>query len=341
MSANQRFNPLPDFPFQAAENSEELTHGVYLKALHCRISATVDIAAGGGNDGTLVNEGVQRLLTNVRMVWDGFNIIDNINGRELVAIARRASSQPLTETQIAAVGIQTTAVEINFIIPFARPWLVDPFNTVFPPVKVDQQLRVYAQWEQGLANAQAGTVAGSGAFETGGDRVITFTVAPTLQITEEYAVRGTDPWMIPVISNFESEQFTAANARLRADLLNDRPFTDVLIQVRQGASQEGQAGLNFLSLITGGTRHVDNVPFAILKRIERDLFPAVPVATAALDNGFLWLPLTSGGKLGNVFDPAQLPKARFEMDVAAPTGAPGVVRFTMLELMSMDGVTLL
>ena len=328
---------LPVIPFSAQQQSIDLPRSVYMERLDCTIAGTIDIAAGGGADGTLLAEHVARLIREVTIKWDTFDLVQRISGRDLVALAKRGIKRAVSGSSVAAVGVQTTPFSLTFPIFFARPWLVNPFDTVLPPLTVASQFKMYVTWETSLSNAQAGTVAGSGAFLSGGTRAITFPVAPSLTVVPKVALRGKQPWFIPVITSMDSEQFSAANGRLTMLPTNQRRFDSVLIALRQGATQDPAELLTDLSFQSAGTRYLSAVPRATLHESEQHEYPAV--GDGGDDAGYFFLQFADGGWLGNVVEPSALSAPRFELNVVAPGSNPGFARFVFNELLTHNMLT--
>ena len=126
---------LPNLAFAAQEDFVDLVPGVLTKSIHLEVEATVDIA-GGAASGAVFAEGIQRLLTSLRVVRDGEEIMD-LPGRLVAALWRRSVFQGPNFTELAAAGVQTTVIRGKFGIPFARGWLADPFDTVDPALTDD------------------------------------------------------------------------------------------------------------------------------------------------------------------------------------------------------------
>ena len=334
---NQQRIALPTILFAAAQQQIDLPRGVYIKHLDLRIAGTIDIAAGGGADGVLLNENVARLIRELTVKWDNFDLVQRMSGRDLVAVAKRGIKQPLTGVSLAAPGIGTTAFHQTFRINFARPWLVNSYETVLPPLPVSSQFKLYVNWETGVAGG-VGSVAGSGAFirPGSGTRVVTFPVAPTIEVASVSGIRGTMPWFLPVLTSLDSEQFQNANPRLVTQIVNNRRFDSVLLAVRNGQDAEGAAILNDVTFQSAGVRYIDAIRAGMLHETEQMDFAGV--TDVADDTGYFFLLFADGGWLGNVVEPQALVAPRFELNVGAPA-APGVVRYNFCELVTQELLT--
>ena len=333
---NQFFKDLPVFAWQQAEDSEDLLRGVNIKDLHLHVSATVKIAAGAST-GAVVVDSPATLIESIRIIWDGYDLVQRISGKDLLAITRRCVKQGIEPTTLADATAQTTAVSADLIIPFARPWLVDPYNTVLPALPVRQQLRVYVQWSAAVSSATSDL--GTGAIVTGSDVAVTFTVAPTMVVTQQYNTSPAKPWAIPVISVNYAPQWSAANAALPYQLRGTLRYDSIMFRAMQGATAALQDSINKITFLAGNQRFWDQTTWDTLKRMERDRFPAVPAAEV----GTLFAMQASGGKLSNAVNPNALRAAgsdpRYEFNVVAPTGNPGQIRVIEFDLLTRPGLT--
>lgn len=328
---------LSDMAYQQAEDHLDLLSGVNIMELRCRVNATVDIAAGGGADGAVNPEGVQRLIKSLHVTWDGIDIVQPIGGRELYAYTARTQPQRVAATNLAGAGIQTTAVSFEFVIAFARRYLANAGATALPAVKVAQELRMYVQWETGATSA--GDDAGTAALVTGGTRAITWSVAPTLSVDQVYAKAAWKPVFVPIIAVRNTQQIAAANASLPLELRGKNPFSMALHRYYQGALQNVQDGINRIRLIAGGgsVRLIGNPDYPALASLERSDFVGVAAADQAGSVGILF---ADHGRLGTIIDPRALVNPQWEYDLDAPTGAPGFVRSVYDEVMQLPPFTL-
>ena len=311
--------------FGAVQQRGDLAQGIFLEKLQIVINAVVNIAGGAAN-GTIVTDGVARLIRRLTVRWDNETIVD-ISGRDLLTLTRASSKAAVTGTQLASAAVGSENISLTLILPFARPWLINPFETVLPPLRVNNMFAVLVDWEQGISGG-AGSEAGSAAIITGGDRVVTFSTDPTITITQYGAQRGKAPWFLPYYSSFDTDQFSAANPRLQFRLQDARRFDSVFISPRQGALASDADLLNFLTLSAQGVNFMNGIRAEDLRSDQRQQF-----AASGTDLNF-YLLLSEGGWLGNSVEPTQMVKPLFTFDVDAPGSAPGVVHLLFSELVT-------
>lgn len=332
------FQRLGVFPFQAAPLRVDLLPGVNTHAIFGRITATVDVAAGGGADGTLISEGIQRMIQTFRIRHDGDDRVGLLNGRQLYQITARARREITAAVTLAGPGIATTAIAWDFELPIALPWLDDPVMTVWPgSMPVRQELAAYMQWNTAAANAQAGTVAGTGAFYTGGTRVVTFTVAPTIELVQVYSTGVIKPWYLARWTPDQTIQYAAANAQLPYLLAGGRRITAALLRNLQGAAQDATQGITNVSLVSGmgSLRYLGDFNFTMAQREDAGQFPA---AEEAVQTGTFFHLITDDGWLGSALDPRPLSQPQYQFNCSAPSN-PGVVDVVLSELDVLPGIT--
>lgn len=330
---NTLLTPTQGINFANTTQQADLARGVFIESLELTLDGVVDIAAGGGNSGTVVADGLVRLLRNVRVMWDNDAIVNNLSGRDLLMLTKAASKAVVSGTELSSAGVGSYPFSISLTIPFARPWLVNPFETVLPPLPIRTQFKIFVDWDQSV-NAGAGSAAGSGVLVSGGDRVITFSTAPTLTIVQNAAQRGKLPWYLPYYSSYDSDQFAAANTRFQFRLGQARRFDSVFISPRQGSLLADADLLNYLSLTATGMNYYDTIRATDLRNKQRQDFPA---STATDLNYFLRF--ASGGWLGNSVEPNGMVSPLFTFDVKAPSGT-GVIHMLFSELITYPNLTL-
>lgn len=332
-SLNTFLNPLPTVPFQAAEFTADMPRGLFIEELYCVISGTLTVA-GGSADGTLQTENIARLIDQMRIRWDGTDLYGPVSGRDAVAISRYLTSQQLTSDDVTSAGVQTgTTFKQAFKVPFNRKYLADPFDTVLPPLAVGSEFVVKVKWNQAVAGGVS--TAGTGAFISGGDRACTLSDVQ-LTITPRVARDGKAPYMIPIISTYDSEQFNAANQKLTLRMNSPLPFDSALLRTYENAAENPVDLIRDATFKTDLSRIYDSVPLDTLRAISEDQFPAYTQASAP---GEAMMLFADGGKLGNVVDPAHLTNPQFQFNVSAPGTNPGFVRAIVMELMSIPNVT--
>lgn len=332
---NSFIKRLGTFGFQAAPTRVELLKNVNTHEIRGRLTATVTIA-GGNNDITLVAEGIQRLLSRLRLVHDGVEVVQPVTGRILYQLGARSVAALTAATNLTVNTAGAVNVAMDFIIPLAWKGLSDPILTCLPgTLPVEQELALYFEFEQGAANAIAGTTAGSGAFGTGGtDSMAVTNVALTLE--QEYSSGLVVPWYLPRIQVKSTVQYAAANAELVLDVNQRDPYWAVLFSQLQGALQNAQDGINFVTFEAGAVRYIDREDGVMLQRRDQAMFPA---AVTAIQTGRYFIRHADNGRLGSAVVPAELPDPRYTFDVDAPTGAPGVIQAVFLAGVKRPGIT--
>ena len=318
--------------FGGIQQRADLPTGMFIEKLQLALNGTVDIAAGGGADGTVIADGVARLIRRIQVRRDNEIIVD-LTGRDLLILTRAAvKTSVVTGTQLSGAGVGAQTLDLTLALPFARPWLVNPFETVLPPMRYANVFSVFVDWAQDV-NAGAGSAAGSGVLVSGGTRVITFTTAPSLTITVYGALRGKLPWFLPYYSSTDSDTFAAANARLEYKLNEARRFDAVFISPRHGALAADADLLNTLTFGAQSQTFFNGIRARDLRSEQKQQF-----AGAGSDLNF-YLLLSGGGWISNAVEPDQMTKPFFRFDVAAPT-APGLVHLLFSELISHPEYTL-
>lgn len=336
---NRLLKPLRRMDLKANPNgTADLIEGKYTSALLCRLSGAVSSAAGD-DAGALVAEGVERLVKSVRVKYDGFHLVNPIQGRELRALTRRmVANIPAADRLTDAAAQAGTPISTFFIVPFARPYLGNPFETVLPPLKVDREFSIEVELADELTNA--GSARGSGALITGGTNVVTFD-SLGVEVVQEYSDNGRAPKFVPVISIAQSDQFSAANAALDFELRQTNRWDGVLFHTIEGATTVNADLLNKVTMLSGSTRYLDGVPIEILSAMEQSVFPATGSRAPGEsdETGYDFFLAADNGKLGNAVDPRLISQPQFQFDVDAPNDNPAQIRAIFMELMTQPGVT--
>jgi len=333
MGLNKLMEQLPAIAFGAQEQFVDLVPGVLTKAIHLEVEATVDIA-GGAASGTVVPEGILNMIDSVRIVHDGDEKVD-LSGRLLAQLWRRHVRNMPTPTELANGNVQTTTVRMKFGVPFARGWLANPFDTVFPPLLARQEFRIFVEWNQAV-NAGS-VVAGTGALVAGGDRVVTFTDGPRIRIVQEYAEVGIEPMWAPKYTSFEVDRFTAADRRLQAEMKKGSIIDAILIASRDTATAAPtDALINDLTFRGASRRFIDSLRWDQFQDMDQEIYSGVDGLHRA---GYGFYLLADGGKLGNAVNLDAIVNPLLEFDVNAPSGGNGQITVVLSELESIAGVT--
>jgi hypothetical protein len=327
-------NPIRTLAYDTAERVVDLTRGVNLHELRIRLTGTVTVATGAA-DGTLIEDGVARLLERVRLIHDGFAYVD-VSGRDLYHLRRRMHARVRAATELAIPGVQAaTPFALDLTVPLSPAYLANPYDVFLSAMPTSTEFALYIQFATGKTTAGSG--AGSAALVTGGDRTVTL---PTFScdISELCSISNKAPMYLPVVTGTYSDQFAAADTELAYQLRQSRRILGQLVQAQHGANAVIQAdAINRITLQSDNTYRYNRVGFEHFKAEEVERFPAVP---ATGDTGTLYLNFADNGKLGTVLDPRAMGQnARYLFDVDAPTSAPGRLRIVNYELGVKPGVT--
>jgi hypothetical protein len=325
-------SPISIANFGAIQQRGDLPSGQYIEKLQITLDAVLDIAAGGGADGVVITDGVARLIRRLQVKRDNETIVD-LTGRDLLILTRASvKTDAISGTQLSGAGVGAQTLALTLTLPFARPWLVNPFETVLPPMAFNNQFAVFVDWAQDV-NAGGGD-AGGGVLVSGGTRVITFTTDPTLTIVVYAAQRGKLPWFLPYYTSTDTEQFNAANTRLEYKLNEARRFDAVFLSPRSGALLADADMLNYLTMGAQSQNFIDGIRATDLRTDQRQNF-----AGAGTDLNY-YLLLAEGGWIGNAVEPTEMTKPFFRFDVDAPAVNPGIVHMIFSELISHPDYTL-
>lgn len=330
---NDNLHSLPDFPLSVARRTEDLLRDVYTDNLIYRVEQTVTITdPGDGVAGAVRGAGSPaQLITRTDLNWDNTSLFD-VNGPELRKLTGINAAQAIRETRLTSAAPGVYVISGDYMINFARRDLLNPFETNLPPLPVRQQFRVGVEWDQTRTNNTSSP--GSGSLVSGGTHVVTISNA-RVQIVQNYAKDGHAPFYIPVITGVDSEQFYAANPRLRFPLRSTRKFNALLLHCYQNGDLLDDVDLiETVSFLSGNDAYLKEQDRDLLRSATLYRYPGMPA-----DAGWLYLPMAAGGKLGNAVDPVKLSNPAFEFNVSAPDDNPGIIRALFLELIKIEGIT--
>jgi hypothetical protein len=337
MSIKRFFNRARLAGYITGEQEVPLTRGVNLHEIRIRLTATVDVAAGGGNDGVLQTEGIQRFIRTLRVTHDGVDVVRPVTVRDLYQLSARVALDATAATNLAAPGIATTNVALDFVVPFWRQYLSKPINVCWPgTIPINQQWALYYTFDDSLATA--GDSPGSGAFIVGGDRAVTITNV-ALEIIEVYSTGRVQPWRVPRITVRETRPWTAGQADFPLDLQGLADFDSVLLRTLESATRDAFDGATRLRLQAGnGSVRFADASFIAFQRDEQVLFPAVRQIGR---DGTLFHLIADGGLLSNRIEPGKLPTPEYMFDVITPpVGPDAIVRGVFMELIARPPYTL-
>lgn len=335
--------PLGTFQFQSQPQQIPLIRGVNIHELLFKVTAGVTITdPGGGAAGTVLAEGVQRLLKAIKLRHDGVDRMI-LDGRWAYRLYLRSGLDVVKATNIAsgAAGGPTT-ITAYVSIPFERPWNARPFDTVWSGrTPVVQELAAYLEWETAKCNAVGGTSEGTAALlQSDNTMKVEFTTAPSVEVTQIYSTNAVQPFRVPHYFVRSTDPFAAARTDLEYSLIGIPPHDAVLMRDLYGTYSEPQAGVNYFTfqIAAGATKFYNRIPFADLQMQERRAFPAITVGADSRTGELLFLP-TAGGKLSGVVEPLTLNDPKFVFDVATPTSGNGRIQMLFSELHRLPGVT--
>lgn len=344
MAFDKRYVPLETIEFSATEQSIDLDVGVPTTALRCRLVCSVT-ATGANNDATLNDDPLQRLISNIKIVWDKTKLVDNVALRDLYQFFLANTVQVPTQTEPAAAdynsGTATTAYELNFTIPFAWGFLRNPWDTHLPVLPVKRQLKMFVTWN--TDNNGTGTNDdGTGAIITGGSDDYTWAVEPYLEVTQiehPLATSARKPYFLPILSSEVSETWAAANSRFLFEVPDNRDFVmHILRNTYNNATALTndvlEDAINTVSLFATGEDWLDEIPLDQLRAEEAEIFPAVNDET-----GYLRLLYASGGSLFKRINPDAHKKLKYAFDVEAPTAGTGLITVTSAQLIAAPPYT--
>lgn len=325
-------------PWAAARQEVDLTGGAAIHAIRLRITGQLDVAAGGGADGVLNQDPVVRLIRQIRITHDDYDIVDPMPLVPFFYFYRRTANQTILPVNPAIPGIQAaTLFSATVVIPFSWKAFADPHEIFYRANRVARQFKLYIDWE--TAVAVAGDSPGSAAMITGGTRATTLSAVQVV-VTEISSVTPKQPQLYPKFRYGQTQQFVAATAALPFQLLSGDRVAAHMLMEREGALEQTAAlgNLNRVTLLSNQARKLDNLAFADLKEEERELFNSVPLA----ETGTVLVNYLDNGRFGGALDPLQLgTNPRYEFNVAVPTTAPGMMRVFEFALVGKPGETVL
>jgi hypothetical protein len=327
---------LGPLPYSQQPLRVDIPSGINIHEVRLRLTGEVTVV-GSNDDGTLVAEGVQGLLRSARIRHDGDDRVNRIGGRALFGLTRRSQLDVAAPEELADADTQADSpISCDFIIPIAQPWLAQPALTCWPgSMPVRQELALYIEWETSTGGNGAGSDPGTGALITGSTDVVTFSVAPQLEVILVYSTGSISPWYLTRITAQQTtEQFSAANARLPYLLNGNKRITAILHRALDAGVAADLINTITLQASGGSIEFWDNVPFDVLRSLDLGNFPA------SFDgpDGELFTLFTDNGLLSTNLDPRIYSQPRVLYDTAAPSGA-AVVDLTVIELDTLAGVT--
>lgn len=302
-------------------------------AMTLDIRAQVDVAAGGGADGTLMVEQPLRLVKRVR-IFDGSEAIVDVDPRPLLQIANARNMQPSVGVALTTATIQAaTQVRQQIQVYFSDPWSKNP-GEVYLKFKNKEQARLQIEWAGveavGLAN---GVLAGS--LITGGTRstVVTNLAVDVMIEHDPVLFLQHAPLYVPRYKTYEGPavqttqrfpfELKTGNNRLRSALIWTVD-TDVTTNFA-----------NFVTFEDQKTKYDEIVSARTWHEWEQARFGGVP--DTGLDAAYLFKDWAHKGMLSKTYKPGQGAKPQFTVDLVG--GAARAVRVVTCELEQVSGLT--
>lgn len=323
--------------FNAQRQSIELDPGLPTSEIRLLLTGTVTVA-GAAADAVILDDPLMRLISSIRVERDGNPIVRDIPGRDMDGIWRRhvvqqASQSVPTQAQLRAAG--SYAFRYATGIPFATRWLSRPWDVHLPPLRTNTGLRLYIDWNQTVFGG-AGSGAGSGALVDVGTDTYTFSVAPSVQVTQvghpKNATRDSAKGFgVRKYEQFRTQTWAAATAQLTETIKSGRSFDLHLLRQSYGALERTQNSITSVSFLASLQEFLRNNSAHDLRQAEAELFPGVNSETGYL--AILWAEM---GMLTNIVVPGQHTNLRYEFNVAAPTAGNGLIAVTVAQVVRSE-----
>jgi hypothetical protein len=298
----------------------EMIRGVKTHKIALRVDGSATIAGGAG--GAVVAEGVQNLLSRVKLIENGETTVE-VTGRLLAYLTGRGQKQAANITQLSAAAAATYAISADLIIDFAHIWGADPSETCY--VERDSRFPTLIEIEF-ASDPEAVLITGTGLT------LDSLTVVPTQQYDPVSSVM---PFFLPRMKLITSDAVTGtqvdfpvflypeAGARIESVILH--ALTDQLTNASVLNGNVTLRGDKF--------RYVDRVSrFTILNELRQAY--AFPAPSA----GYLEFLSRFYGKLSEMFITGQDDNFRAEVDCTNP-GTSTVFNALMLEKLPIPGYT--
>lgn len=254
----------------------DMIRGVLSTGIELQVSLDVSIS-GGTTNGTLLTETPHNILEWVMLERDGDEFVERIPGRMLAVLQRYIEGRPPRFTTFVDGAVQAnTILQATYFIPFALPWLVNPFESVgyFAPVG-----RTFKVWVKRIQTVNYAT------FFSGGDRALTLNSA-TVRIFQSFAKQPVSyrPTLLPRYSVEDSDAIASSQTNFRVPLQSDngKRIAGVIV----GALRDGVGVANIVNnytLESDRTRIVDVVPPATLTRREERFYPGIDASAGSTE----------------------------------------------------------
>lgn len=327
MATNVYNNNVKTLGVGVGKQEVPLTRQVNHHELSIVLTADVSIA-GGATSGAVVANGLIDAIRTLSVHRDGVDLVQEMSGRDLLALAYRMAPEAITVEDLADGAVQANTI-ISAILPItiSPKFIADPYEIFWPAERVSQIFSAYLGMQETLAALATALV-------TGGDRTVTVN-SFTAQLIESYTVAPKLPRFIPVFTVGNTETLNAADT---AHAYRYRSRNRIMAQIFQYREAAGTVAdkINFYTVRAGLAQWQRNIPFAWAKAQERRFFGGIP----ASDPGTLFFLWTDNGRLGTVLEPQYMgsdPRIEFDVDAPATTAQ---LRVLNIELLTKPGVTL-
>lgn len=299
----------------------EILRGVKTHRINLRLTADITIVGAGG--GAVQPEGMQRLLTRVRVLENGQPIAD-LSGLQLAYITSRSQYQAANIGALANANAQAnTIIRADLTIPFANPWGGDPSETCY--IERDSRFPVTVEFTF-TNDPQLALITGTG---------LTLNSLSVASVQVYDPNSKVMPFFIPRYRRISSNGFTGVVNQFPIFLYPEtghRVAAVVAVGLRDGASSA--------TLVTGNVtlrgdrvRYVDTTDFrTVLDEIRKRSTAIVPSAA------YLDLDARAYGKLSEMYLTSQDDNFRLELDVTGG-GASNFFDVLMCEMAAIPGFT--
>ncbi|HJQ27677.1 MAG TPA: hypothetical protein VKA60_27585 [Blastocatellia bacterium] len=245
----------------------------------------------------------------------------NIDPRVLRYIAEVAAPSASTAVRATGAGVQTTNLRETFRVYFAHPFSLTPRETNFIVSDPAQEFSFYHKLNKtnnGVANIIAG-----------GTATLQNISVKVSQKVDEY--EGDRPKFIPTV-RMTSRKVTGPDTQLEIDL-RGRNYLRALVIQQDTDKGEVADIINSFTLL-GDRRQLygpEKTDFAMAQQEEEFDWGGAMLSAPA----YLYLNFQDGGRLANVWNPAQDSNLKLQFD-CQPSAVAGVtsstIRVTLLEL---------
>lgn len=310
--------------------AETLTMGIALD-----LNVQVDVAAGGGADGTLVVEQPDTLVPNVRIFDGDRQPIVEVSFSEIRQFAqRRVYGQAAPGVILTTPTIQAASkLRRHAEIWFSNPRSVNPVETALKPRDL-KNFYIEIEWVSTDSSANGAVAA---ALITGGTRTVTPSAISVdiAQIHDPVAYLKTRPLYLPRIRRYEYNipaTTTSAPAVIKTG-------ADA---IRMALLHTLDAGVTTESIINAVTLRDDRKFYREVVK-ARTLHEAELQKYAGLENisgqamAYFGFDFANNGKLGTLLRPYQGGNLRFVLDVTG--SATRIVRLVQEEYERIKGIT--